>query len=275
MNAVANQSLHDPSYSLPAGRACWYVLWGLMLILAVASLGRPVQAQSPSQTQSGSEANPGTAYFHRAAQHYLAGDVESARTVVEDGLQVAPDHPKLNALRTQIEALPPPPRPSDEGAQGAGEGADDGEDGTGGSSPDSSGDEAPGDEPSESEAPPDADSADSGDAEAEGRTESPSAASPPSEQAPGNDGTPGTASTPPGHGGDPSPNANPPEAADEPPEVQNAPASSSARSASNQPPRTLTYAEAEQLLQLVAQQEQPLMRAMQSFGRPSAAGPDW
>ncbi len=42
------------------------------------------------------------AYFHEAAQQYVADDVQAARRTVEQGLSVAPSDPRLLALREKL-----------------------------------------------------------------------------------------------------------------------------------------------------------------------------
>lgn len=48
------------------------------------------------------DAPTGEVYFHEAAQHYLDEQTESALQTVNAGLRVAPDHPKLQALREKL-----------------------------------------------------------------------------------------------------------------------------------------------------------------------------
>ena len=275
MNAASRTSRRDLLHSLRVARAHQYlqrmirrIFVTVATLLIAASLTPFAQAQS--------ESDAGAAHFHRAAQHYLAGDINAAREAVDKGLAVAPEHPKLNALRAQIDALPPTPRPSDDGAQGAG-----GQTGEDADQDASSGDE--GTDGSNPGAPdPGTDSSDSPDSEAQsGGTES-GAAEPGAEPGTSESGAesrrepvPGTASEPPGGTGAPSPSATAPEADMSLPEVQNPSASPAPRPASSQQIPTLTRVQAEQLLQLVAAQEQPLMQAMKSFGRASQTGPDW
>ncbi|MES3630680.1 MAG: hypothetical protein PPP56_11005, partial [Longimonas sp.] len=81
----------------------------LLLIGCVAFIGcvacaAPLHAQDASGQ---SAVENGEAYFHRAAQHYLAEDLDAARETVAEGLQIAPDHPKLHALNEQLNAHPP------------------------------------------------------------------------------------------------------------------------------------------------------------------------
>jgi len=42
------------------------------------------------------------AYFHEAAQHYIAQNVPAARQAVEQGLEIAPADPRLLALRRKL-----------------------------------------------------------------------------------------------------------------------------------------------------------------------------
>jgi hypothetical protein len=60
-----------------------------ILLLAVGLL--PARAQSTAD-----------AYFHEAAQQYVADDVAAARRTVERGLEVAPSDPRLLALRKKL-----------------------------------------------------------------------------------------------------------------------------------------------------------------------------
>lgn len=59
---------------------------GLVLVLS----GTPAVAQSAE------------AYFHEAAQQYVAGNKQAARQAVERGLEVAPSDPRLQALREKL-----------------------------------------------------------------------------------------------------------------------------------------------------------------------------
>jgi len=60
---------------------------GVVLVLG----GTPVAAQSPAD-----------AYFHEAAQQYVAGNEAAARQSVEQGLEVAPSDPRLQALLDKL-----------------------------------------------------------------------------------------------------------------------------------------------------------------------------
>jgi len=254
------------------GQAFGHAFGWMLGLLALSLLG-----SLPAAAQSDRSPDAGTAYFHRAAQHYLADDTEAALHAVEEGLRVAPDHPTLQALQAEIERQPPQPDPSETGQSGAGAGAEDGEradanqggpqspDGRpndtsdGGTNGGTDGGQPPGESPS-----PNSDEGDSSRSDHA-----------PSDGDTGQAGTPSTASQPPDSNGDPSSRATAPEAAREPTEVRNPPSASSPRSASPQPVTPLTQAEAEALLQLVEAQGQPLMRAMRSFGSPSETNRDW
>lgn len=59
---------------------------GLVLVLG----GTPAVAQSAE------------AYFHEAAQQYVAGNKQAARRAVERGLEVAPSDPRLQALQETL-----------------------------------------------------------------------------------------------------------------------------------------------------------------------------
>ncbi len=61
---------------------------GLLLVLG----GTPALGQSSAD-----------AFFHDAAQRYVAGDTEAARRAVERGLEIAPSDPRLQALRRKLE----------------------------------------------------------------------------------------------------------------------------------------------------------------------------
>lgn len=63
------------------------IVGGLVLVLG----GTPAAAQSAD------------AYFHEAAQQYVAGNEEAARQAIERGLDVAPSDPRLQALRAKLE----------------------------------------------------------------------------------------------------------------------------------------------------------------------------
>jgi len=64
------------------------IVGGLLLGLG----GTPALAQSSAE-----------AFFHEAAQRYVAGDTEAARRSVERGLEIDPSDPRLQALRRTLE----------------------------------------------------------------------------------------------------------------------------------------------------------------------------
>lgn len=66
-------------------------LFGLGGLLVLLLAGMPVAAQSTADT-----------YFHEGAQAYVAGDRAAARRAVTRGLEVAPDDPRLIALRNKL-----------------------------------------------------------------------------------------------------------------------------------------------------------------------------
>jgi len=63
-------------------------LGGVLLLLLA---GPPAAAQSTADS-----------YFHEGAQAYVAGDRAAARRAVTQGLEVAPDDPRLIALRNKL-----------------------------------------------------------------------------------------------------------------------------------------------------------------------------
>jgi hypothetical protein len=68
---------------------------GWIAALLIGVCAGPLQAQ-PTVTP---EATP---YFHEAAQQYVASDLQQALATVNDGLRVAPDDARLQALREAI-----------------------------------------------------------------------------------------------------------------------------------------------------------------------------
>jgi len=65
---------------------------GLWVLLLCALGSRPAVAQKTAE-----------AYFHEAAQHYIAEDVSAARGAVESGLERAPSDPRLLALQKKLQ----------------------------------------------------------------------------------------------------------------------------------------------------------------------------
>lgn len=66
-------------------------LFGLGSVVVCLLLAAPAAAQSTAD-----------AYFHEAAQAYVDGDRATARRAVTQGLEVAPDDPRLIALREKL-----------------------------------------------------------------------------------------------------------------------------------------------------------------------------
>ena len=66
-------------------------LLGLGCVVVCLLLAPPAAAQSTAD-----------AYFHEAAQAYVGGDEATARRAVTQGLEVAPDDPRLIALREKL-----------------------------------------------------------------------------------------------------------------------------------------------------------------------------
>lgn len=70
------------------------IVWGIALL--ACAVMHAVQAQ-PTNAQDA------TPYFHEAAQQYVASDLQQALVTVNEGLRVAPDDPRLQALRRAIQ----------------------------------------------------------------------------------------------------------------------------------------------------------------------------
>lgn len=68
------------------------VLWGIGIGLAII-----VCSGAAARGQSGA-----ASHFHEAAQQYVAGNRAAAQRAVEQGLEVAPSDPRLNALREKL-----------------------------------------------------------------------------------------------------------------------------------------------------------------------------
>lgn len=94
------------------------LVWLLTLAVMLTVLGAgPSHAQSMS-AQTEAERQAGDPYFHEAAQYYVAEQKQPALQAIEEGLAVAPNHPKLLALRSKIrEQQSAQPQPSDQGAE--------------------------------------------------------------------------------------------------------------------------------------------------------------
>jgi len=69
------------------------MFWVGLLAGLLCGLGAP-----PALGQSSADA-----FFHEAAQRYVAGDTEAARQAVERGLERHPSDPRLRALRQKLE----------------------------------------------------------------------------------------------------------------------------------------------------------------------------
>lgn len=80
---------------------CWI---GVGLVLVVGS-GPEAWGQSSAAS-----------YFHEAAQQYVAGNRAAAQRAVEQGLQVAPSDPRLNALREKLKQGQTPAEQQDSSA---------------------------------------------------------------------------------------------------------------------------------------------------------------
>lgn len=85
-------------------RVCRILLVACLAWSALALFG-PVRAQSV-EAQTEAERQAGEPYFHEAAQHYVARQKQQALQAVESGLRVAPNHPKLLALKNKLENQP-------------------------------------------------------------------------------------------------------------------------------------------------------------------------
>ena len=66
---------------------------GCIVVGVLLAAGSGMEARGQSGTAS---------YFHEAAQQYVAGNRAAAQRAVEQGLEVAPSDPRLNALREKL-----------------------------------------------------------------------------------------------------------------------------------------------------------------------------
>ncbi|HHP7238529.1 hypothetical protein [Longibacter sp.] len=99
----------------PMLSAVTVALLGAFLLLPGAS-AQSIGAQGESGRQAGDP------FFHEAAQYYVAEQKQPALQAIQEGLEVAPNHPKLLALRNKIrEQMGARPQPGDEGRDGAGQ----------------------------------------------------------------------------------------------------------------------------------------------------------
>jgi hypothetical protein len=88
----------------PHERARWAYLCA---VLALAWIVSPQTAHAQSvEAQTEAEREAGEPYFHEAAQFYVAKQKRQALRVISDGLDVAPNHPKLLALKNKLENQP-------------------------------------------------------------------------------------------------------------------------------------------------------------------------
>jgi len=153
------------------------------LLVAPGASAQSVGAQGESGRQAGDP------FFHEAAQYYVAEQKQPALQAIQEGLEVAPNHPKLLALRNKIrKQMGARPQPGDEGRDGAGQ--EEGESSESGnpqagegaagqpppeSSRDESGSDAPGERGSPQEANADpGEESDDGESETQGEAGSPS-----------------------------------------------------------------------------------------------------
>ena len=91
-------------YKSPHKRARWACLCAVLALAWIVSL-QTAQAQSV-EAQTEAERKAGEPYFHEAAQFYVAKQKRQALRVISDGLDVAPNHPKLLALKNKLENQP-------------------------------------------------------------------------------------------------------------------------------------------------------------------------
>ena len=89
----------------------------MMRVLWCIGVGLLLAAGSGMETRGQSSA---ASYFHEAAQQYVAGNRAAAQRAVEQGLQVAPSDPRLNALREKLEQGQQPTEQQDSSATASG-----------------------------------------------------------------------------------------------------------------------------------------------------------
>lgn len=235
----------SPAY---CGRRC--ALAGLLaLAVALFSFGvSPSQAQS-IRTQTEADRQAGDPYFHEAAQYYVAEQKQPALQAIEEGLAVAPNHPKLLALRSKIrEQQSAQPQPGDQGSERDNPQSGQQDNTEGAESPQGQGDQQEGDGPQENDG-----------------------ASPPS---PGPEGQPGDQ--------DPGPADMPPtEGAGqqgEPPQSSEGGSAQRGERDGRTGEQTdrLSRAQAERILQALEGQEKQLLREVQQReARPRRVEKDW
>ena len=206
------------------------------------AVGQSVSSQSPTQLRAGEP------YFHEAAQYYLAEKRSQALQAIEDGLQTAPGHPKLLALRRKIEeASSAQQEPNDQGPESDQQQGDSEQDSQNGTSGESS------DDPSRQDG-------------ADPQT---------GEQGPpqGDPGRPGDQGEPqqPGDNGDPRPGSA--DASETPP--RDVPPGGTGRGG-EEGRGTLSRAQAERILEALEGQEKQLLREVQKRdARPRRVEKDW
>lgn len=239
------------------------IVWSAVVLLAVG-LGGFGDA-SFALPSSATDDDPGEAYFHRAAQHYLAEEIDAAREVVREGLEADPNHPKLNALRERLDDLPP------QGDAENGDEADTESEAAPEAPPD---DDADADPQADEEGAPDASETDNGtpddaNGEAEG---APEEAAPETEHP--DDTQPDDAQ----------PDADPPEVDDnsdstvEPGDLhtEHGPRSDGPSDSELLDMPTLTPEQVNRLLRITQAYDRPLMHAFDQFGTPPPSdAPEW
>jgi hypothetical protein len=88
----------------PHETARWACLFAVFALVWIVS-PQATQAQS-IEAQTEAEREAGEPYFHEAAQFYVAKQKRQALRVIQDGLEEAPNHPKLLALKNKLENQP-------------------------------------------------------------------------------------------------------------------------------------------------------------------------
>ncbi len=111
-----------PRFQVPAGASLYETArWAsLFAVCVIAWIAFPQTTQAQSiEAQAKREA--GEPYFHEAAQFYVAKQKRQALRVISDGLEAAPNHPKLLALKNKLENQPgarPDQKPGESDTQG-------------------------------------------------------------------------------------------------------------------------------------------------------------
>ncbi|PEN13242.1 hypothetical protein CRI94_11420 [Longibacter salinarum] len=92
-----------------------FVAIAVLLVMSAMLVVSSADAQRVG-AQTEAERRAGDPYFHEAAQYYVAEQKQPALQAIEEGLSVAPNHPKLRALRNKIrEQMGAQPRPNNKG----------------------------------------------------------------------------------------------------------------------------------------------------------------